>query len=259
MWIVVLMMKLHSYVATNFSMHREYDSWLVVWAYAGGAWSHARVPCGGHAGGRRAAAKASRDAATRTTSRLGAWRTSSRLRRSCTSTRCCHGHVPGFRGRTLTPRCTDLHRYESHYARSERIRKRYVLKKSLQGIGCAALQYVLMAQFILPVLRAEPSRTSGSFVLDLMKLAVPSFVMWLAGFYMLFHCLLNVSAELLRFSDRKFFDGACAVLCTRGTAGSRRWARLAHTPVGLPECHRLVERDVVGRLLAQVGALPFVW
>ena len=102
---------------------------------------------------------------------------------------------------------TQRDRYESHYARSERIRKRYVLKKSLQGVGCAVLQYVLMAQFILPVLRAEPSRTSGSFILDLMKLAVPSFTMWLAGFYMLFHCLLNVSAELLRFSDRKFFDG----------------------------------------------------
>ena len=43
--------------------------------------------------------------------------------------------------------------YESHYARSERIRKRYVLKKTLQGAGCALLQYVLMAQFILPVLR----------------------------------------------------------------------------------------------------------
>jgi len=40
-----------------------------------------------------------------------------------------------------------------------------------------------------------------------MKLAVPSFAMWLAGFYMIFHCLLNVVAELLRFSDRKFFEG----------------------------------------------------
>ena len=101
--------------------------------------------------------------------------------------------------------------YESHYARSERIRKRYVLKKTLQGAGCALLQYVLMAQFILPVLRYggwvpayamlvrvqrlylmcgascgwfrrnEEGRGSGSIVLDLMKLAVPSFTMWLAG------------------------------------------------------------------------------
>ena len=42
---------------------------------------------------------------------------------------------------------------------------------------------------------------------DLMKLALPSFLLWLAGFYMLFHCILNIAAELTRFGDRLFFLG----------------------------------------------------
>ena len=37
---------------------------------------------------------------------------------------------------------------------------------------------------------------------DLMTLALPSFGVWLLGFYSMFHCLLNIVAELLRFADR---------------------------------------------------------
>jgi diacylglycerol O-acyltransferase-1 len=36
----------------------------------------------------------------------------------------------------------------------------------------------------------------------LMQLAIPSLVVWLTGFYALFHCVLNIVAELLRFADR---------------------------------------------------------
>ena len=36
--------------------------------------------------------------------------------------------------------------------------------------------------------------------------AVPSFIVWLLGFYALFHCWLNILAELLRFADRTFFS-----------------------------------------------------
>ena len=35
-----------------------------------------------------------------------------------------------------------------------------------------------------------------------MTLALPSFGVWLLGFYSMFHCGMNIVAELLRFADR---------------------------------------------------------
>lgn len=39
----------------------------------------------------------------------------------------------------------------------------------------------------------------------LMRLSIPNAIMWIAGFYNLFHVLLNILAEVLRFGDRKFY------------------------------------------------------
>ena len=49
---------------------------------------------------------------------------------------------------------------------------------------------------------------------DIMKQALPSLVVWLLGFYTLFHCWLNVLGEVLRFDDRRFFAGTpCVCVC----------------------------------------------
>ena len=39
----------------------------------------------------------------------------------------------------------------------------------------------------------------------MMKLALPSFLVWLLGFYNMFHCCLNIAGELTRFADRQFY------------------------------------------------------
>ena len=49
-------------------------------------------------------------------------------------------------------------------------------------------------------------------------------VVWLLGFYTLFHCGLNISAELLRFDDRKFFSGAHAAVGGSGFLQRTRYA-----------------------------------
>jgi hypothetical protein len=41
-----------------------------------------------------------------------------------------------------------------------------------------------------------------------MKLALPSFSVWLLGFYTGFHCLCNITAELCRYADRQFYKGS---------------------------------------------------
>ena len=39
----------------------------------------------------------------------------------------------------------------------------------------------------------------------LLKLALPSHILWLLGFYLYFHSFLNTVGELLQFADRDFY------------------------------------------------------
>lgn len=48
---------------------------------------------------------------------------------------------------------------------------------------------------------------------DLMKLALPSFTVWLLGFYLGFHCLCNITAELFKYADRQFYRGTLWLCC----------------------------------------------
>lgn len=39
-----------------------------------------------------------------------------------------------------------------------------------------------------------------------LKLSVPAAYLWLIGFYSIFHCYLNMWAEITKFSDRRFYS-----------------------------------------------------
>ena len=93
--------------------------------------------------------------------------------------------------------------YEPAYPRTRRIRRRVIFGHAAAMCVCLALQYFLFTQFLLPVLAAPPE--GRSLVLDLMKLAVPSMALWLAGFWSIFHSWLNIVGELTRFGDRRFY------------------------------------------------------
>jgi len=91
--------------------------------------------------------------------------------------------------------------YEVEYPRTERIRWWYAIKEFIQYIGCILIDCVIFVQFLLPVFREN-----NHFILyDLLRIALPSFTIWLIGFYGIFHCLLNSAAEVLRFADRQFY------------------------------------------------------
>jgi len=91
--------------------------------------------------------------------------------------------------------------YEANYPRSQRVRYWYALKEFIQIIGCFFIAYVLFLQFILPVIKEN----ENFIAYDLLRMAIPSIIIWLLGFYALFHCLLNCIAELLHFADRQFY------------------------------------------------------
>jgi diacylglycerol O-acyltransferase-1 len=70
-----------------------------------------------------------------------------------------------------------------------------------------------MKQFVLPVLQqpsspipGDPISSALAVLFDMMKLAIPSLILWLTGFYAIFHCYLNILAEVLRFADRYFYS-----------------------------------------------------
>lgn len=91
--------------------------------------------------------------------------------------------------------------YETSYPRTPRIRTGYVAWMTFQVLICLVVQYCVSCQLLFPPL----IHGSGSLVFDAMRLAIPSIIVWLLGFYALFHALLNAWAELARFADRQFY------------------------------------------------------
>eukprot|EP00184_Porphyridium_aerugineum_P000582 CAMPEP_0184708286 /NCGR_PEP_ID=MMETSP0313-20130426/37698_1 /TAXON_ID=2792 /ORGANISM="Porphyridium aerugineum, Strain SAG 1380-2" /LENGTH=710 /DNA_ID=CAMNT_0027169871 /DNA_START=191 /DNA_END=2323 /DNA_ORIENTATION=+ len=92
--------------------------------------------------------------------------------------------------------------YETRYPRTSERRNSYMLNYLVQITICIIVEHIILSQLLLPVLM----HSSGSFVFDVMKIAIPSILLWLIGFYGFFHCGLNAWAELIRFADRQFYS-----------------------------------------------------
>jgi diacylglycerol O-acyltransferase 1 len=99
--------------------------------------------------------------------------------------------------------------YEANFPRTPKIRKSFVLRRLVELAFLVTLQFILIQQWIIPILQNSqiPFRESNllKIIERLLKLAVPNHVCWLIGFYCFFHSYLNVLAELLRFGDREFY------------------------------------------------------
>merc|ERR1712124_175405 len=99
--------------------------------------------------------------------------------------------------------------YQIDYPRTSRIRKRWLLRRILELLICVALIVVITQQFINPLLMnaRQPFRELKLVRLleRVLKLAIPNLLVWLCLFYALFHCWLNIIAELTYFGDRLFY------------------------------------------------------
>ncbi|CAH0603128.1 unnamed protein product [Chrysodeixis includens] len=99
--------------------------------------------------------------------------------------------------------------YELNYPRTDRIRKRFVIKRILELVFGVNLVLALFQQWMIPTIinsvdtfaKMDPIRITER----LLKLAVPNHLLWLCFFYLTFHSFLNLMAELLQFADRKFY------------------------------------------------------
>lgn len=99
--------------------------------------------------------------------------------------------------------------YELEFAQTERIRKRFLIKRIIELIILSQMDMALIQQWIVPTVSNSvmPFRQMQfSHMLErLLKLAIPNHVIWLIWFYLFFHSLLNIIAELTRFADREFY------------------------------------------------------
>uniref|UniRef100_A0A1I7WCT0 diacylglycerol O-acyltransferase n=1 Tax=Heterorhabditis bacteriophora TaxID=37862 RepID=A0A1I7WCT0_HETBA len=99
--------------------------------------------------------------------------------------------------------------YELKFPRSVRRRKSFLIKRFVELIFLTFLMASLIQQWVVPTVQNSMGPLSemevGRCLERLLKLAIPNILIWLIGFYALFHAALNLLAEILRFADREFY------------------------------------------------------
>ncbi|VDL84616.1 unnamed protein product [Nippostrongylus brasiliensis] len=99
--------------------------------------------------------------------------------------------------------------YELKFPRSVRRRKLFLAKRFIEMVFLSFLMAALVQQWVVPTvhnsMRPLSEMEVGRCVERLLKLAIPNIIIWLIGFYTIFHATLNFAAEVLKFADREFY------------------------------------------------------
>lgn len=100
--------------------------------------------------------------------------------------------------------------YELNFPRTQRIRKRFLIKRLIEVIvGCQVVMS-LFQQWMIPSVKNSLIPFSNMDVAKaserLLKLAMPNHFVWFCIFYLIFHSHLNLLGELLHFADRNFYS-----------------------------------------------------
>lgn len=99
--------------------------------------------------------------------------------------------------------------YELNFPRSERIRKRFLMKRIFEVIAGTQLMLCMIQQYMIPsIINSLIPFSNMEFTLAterMLKLAIPNHLTWLIFFYIVFHSYFNLLGELLHFADRNFY------------------------------------------------------
>ncbi|XP_029174994.1 diacylglycerol O-acyltransferase 1 isoform X2 [Nylanderia fulva] len=99
--------------------------------------------------------------------------------------------------------------YELNFPRTQRIRKRFLIKRILEVVVGSQVVMSLFQQWMIPSVKNSLIPFSNMDVAKaserLLKLAIPNHLVWLCFFYLTFHSLFNLMGELLHFADRNFY------------------------------------------------------
>uniref|UniRef100_A0A023EY91 O-acyltransferase n=2 Tax=Triatoma infestans TaxID=30076 RepID=A0A023EY91_TRIIF len=100
--------------------------------------------------------------------------------------------------------------YELNFPRTDRIRKRFLLKRLLEVVILMQLVMCLFQQWIIPSVKNSLIPFSKMDVVKaterLLKLSIPNHLVWLTFFYLMFHSFFNLMGEIMHFADRNFYS-----------------------------------------------------
>ena len=113
--------------------------------------------------------------------------------------------------------------YEPLYPRTASVRIMYILEKIAITFFILSFMFAILEQFMLDSLsdksRSEPIET-------IINLLVPATLLEIAGFFVVFDCMLNAIAELTCFADREFYQDWWN--STSFEEFARKWNRPVH-------------------------------
>ncbi|XP_056630075.1 diacylglycerol O-acyltransferase 1 [Diorhabda carinulata] len=99
--------------------------------------------------------------------------------------------------------------YELNFPKTERIRKRFLIKRIIEVVLGTQLIFCVIQQYMIPSVKNSLIPFSNMDYTKaterLLKLAIPNHLAWLCMFYIMFHSWLNLLGEILHFADRSFY------------------------------------------------------
>lgn len=93
--------------------------------------------------------------------------------------------------------------YQYNFPRTPRVRPTFVIKTLFAIVGVLTLLYMALAHYILPILRKS---NELPFLYLLALLCIPCSILYIIIFFFVFEIILNGYAEVTRFADRHFYD-----------------------------------------------------
>nr|XP_023023200.1 diacylglycerol O-acyltransferase 1 [Leptinotarsa decemlineata] len=100
--------------------------------------------------------------------------------------------------------------YELNFPRTDRIRKRFLMKRIFEVLIGVQITFCIIQQYMIPSVKNSLIPFSNMDYTRaterLLKLAIPNHLAWLCMFYVVFHSWLNLLGEILHFADRSFYD-----------------------------------------------------
>ena len=131
------------------------------------------------------------------------------------------------------------------YPKSPKIRPLFLVRRTLQALGCMFLIYEVVVYSMLPEFKRVNQVPTLQFVVDLM---MPAVLLWMLLFVATFEVILNVFAELTYFGDRRFYDDWWN--STNLGEFSRKWNRPVHDWLYMHVYRPLLRRGY-GKAVAQ--------
>eukprot|EP01080_Neovahlkampfia_damariscottae_P006134 gene6134-10142_t len=135
--------------------------------------------------------------------------------------------------------------YEDNFPRSEKRNWGYILSESAASVAAFFFMYTVIEEFVSPVLEIE-FLGKLNLIDSTIILAPATLMLWILGFYCVFHSGFNAQAELMRFADREFY-----LDWWNATAMSEFW-RLWNRPV-----YKWMTRHIYIESMRQMDSFDF--